>query len=66
MINPFGKTLKSTLTKVANFVKEIEEGIIQNETEVAVLETNVQRIQAEQEVLNDEAIIGKKLLEKLQ
>ena len=66
MISPFGKTLKSTLTKVANFVKEIEEGIVQNETEVAVLETNVQRIQAEQEVLNDEATIGKKLLEKLQ
>ena len=63
----FGKkTLKGTLAKVTAFVKEIEDGIEDNETANEVLAVEAQKI-ADEKAINDKEIeVGKKLLDKLQ
>ena len=60
------KTLKSTLAKVTNFIKEIEEGIIENDVKNEVLDERAKVIADEKAVNAAETEIGRKLLAKLQ
>ena len=61
----FAKTLSKTLQKVANFVKDIEEGIELNLEDNRVLQAEVDIIEGKKAVNTVEIDLGKKLLEKL-
>ena len=61
----FTKTLSKTLQKVANFVKDIEEGIELNLEDNKVLQAEVDVIEGKKAVNTAEIDLGKKLLEKL-
>ena len=61
----FTKTLSKTLQKVANFVKDIEEGIELNLEDNRVLQAEVDIIEGKKAVNTVEIDLGKKLLEKL-
>ena len=62
----FNNKLKSTLAKVASFVKDIEIGIEENNTKNVVLTEKITAIEVERTENQNEIDLGRKLLEKLQ